>query len=472
MKKADCQRIIIGGGPAGISAAITFAENGIKSVIIDENADVGGVIYRQATRKIDSYPFANDITYRRGCTLINKFMQHQDLIEFKANTQVVGTMDDSHKIIVCDKQDIYEMYAEHFIVATGCYERVQPFPGWNLPGVMGLGGVQLQIKRGFVKPGKSVVLVGTGPLLLVAAKQLHAAGVPVKAVFEAGRLSDLIKNTFSLLHNIPLLTQGLMYHLYLKMHHIPFKYGWGIVEARGDETVHSVVVAPYDKQWRPNREKTITLETDCLGINYGFACRSHLTQMMGCQHLYHKNSGGYQPKKDDWMRTSKIGVYVAGDSAGFNGAEVAELEGKIAALGSMLDNKELTSKDAKQLVKPINKKLSHLLRFRVALEKFSALKPGLLDLPTDDTLICRCENITYGRIKQAMTKGIKTETSLKMSTRLGMGDCQGKICGPFSSEFVSNNAHYPLSKVGVIRPRFPLFPVPFSRFKHQKNEKK
>lgn len=463
--------VIIGAGPAGINAAITLAEHGINSIVLDENIAPGGAIFRQPSKntRLGHSPVLDKKTRDRANTMLAKLHQYQDKITVYERTQVLGELGKNHSIMVLNNNKVAELRYRALIVCTGCYERSQPFPGWTLPGVMSVGGMQLQVKSNLVRPGHRVVLTGTGPLLLVAAKQLHEAGMTVVGVYEAGKKSELYSELPALLADIPLLFDGLKYLNYLKKNNIPVYYGWGIVEARGINEVSKVVVAPYDKQWRPKRNKHQILDADSLAVNYGFTSRTQLTQQLGCKHSYHHSRGGIKAEIDEWHHTSRKEIYTAGDANGIYGSYVAEVEGKIAAYSYLRDNGNIDQTQAEQVCTPLRNQLKRLLKFQHGFSQLSTPKEGLLTLPDQETVICRCEHVTLEKIDQAIAQGIVDITKLKMATRAGMGDCQGKNCADFCRDYLSQKTQLDHYEVGKLNPRFPLAPVTFGAFLGEEN---
>jgi len=449
---------IIGAGPAGLSAAIQLAKYGVHSTIIDENQAIGGAIYRQPASQNGNAHKADE----KFKSLKSNINRYRDFISFRFNSEVVGAFESAQELAVLENGLLSQLKIDQLIISTGCFERGQPFPGWTLPGVMAVGGAQLQIKSGLVKPGKSIVLVGTGPLLLLAAVQFHKAGVDVRGVFEAGRRRELLKEIPLLLSKLSLLAKGFEYLGYLKKAKIPVKFGWGIVEASGDEVVTHVKVAPFDKNWHPQLARSNTIETDCLAVEYGFVARSELTQLIGCNHQYSESSGGLIPIVDHWQRSSKKGVYIAGDSAGVFGAETAAEQGIISAIGCLIDLKLISETEAEKISKSSKKKIARLTDFRHAFDQFSELKTGLLELPNADTIICRCENVRLETVQSAIDEGVTDMVTLKMTTRIGMGDCQGRMCGSYCRDLLKNKTGRESEEIGFLKPRFPLSPIPFS----------
>ncbi|WP_282130374.1 NAD(P)/FAD-dependent oxidoreductase [Pseudoalteromonas aliena] len=458
MSNSSYPVVIVGGGPAGTAAAAQLGKFGIKSEIIEEASKIGGVIYRGPLRNTLSLPHLDDNLKRAMSALQTRYESQHANIKLKLDTRVLGP--EANSKLLLNKDDALDIIAyQELILATGCHERSIPFGGWELPGVMLMGGVQLQIKSGLVKPGSRMALVGTGPLLPLVACQLHKSGVEVVGVYEASQFSKLAKEAVALLNKPKLTLSGLSMMGYLKKQNIPFHYGWGVVKAKGKQKLNQLIVAPYNEQWQAGTHKSKTIDVDSIGVGYGFVARSQLAMLLGVEHSY-SNVSGNVPELDKWQHSNINNVYVAGDSSGLLGADAAICEGQIAAIRIAQNRGKLTAEQATQLASKIIKKLDRIKRFRYGFDRFSTRQVGLMDLAEVDTIVCRCEQTTRGQIDIAIAQGVKDITSLKMRTRIGMGDCQGKTCSSYAIDRL-HQAGY-TENVGVIKPRFPLDPIPFA----------
>ena len=450
--------VIVGAGPAGMNAAFLLAQHGVKSTVIDENPGIGGVVYRVPAYGLNSKELPKKIKQENEW-IRRTYEQYSEHIHLVLQTRVLGPMKSEGQLALYNTRNrVFPYEFRNLILSTGCYERSVPFPGWTLPGVMTVGGAQLQVKQGRVRPGKKIVLVGSGPLLLVAAKQLHMAGVEVLGVYESGRLTHLAKHSLSLLRNIALLKEGLSHIRYLKQAKIPIKTGWGVIEATGNDELNGVLVAPYDKDWRPVRGEAEFVKTDCLGVGYGFVSRIQLPQLLGVT-LHDTEHSGLQPVIDNMMRTSKKNVFVAGDNVGIYGAQVAALQGKLSAISCLMDLERISQGEAEKLAFPIRKKINACKSFQHALKEFSKPRDGLLELPRSDTVICRCENVTLDQIDRSVKQEIQDIVTLKMTTRISMGDCQGKVCSCYCYDYLKKKVGK--KDVGFLRARFPLSLISF-----------
>jgi len=256
--------------------------------------------------------------------------------------------------------------------------------------------------------------------------------------------------------------EGLDHLRYCKQNKIPLHLGYGVVAARGRGRVEELEVAPYTEQWQPVRERSISLKVDCAAVSYGFIPRTQIAQMLQCAHGYNRQAGGYRPVTDEWQRTSVGHVYAAGDNTGVHGSPVAMLEGRLAALACLADMRVLTGGRAKEEAEPLLRRAARIRSFHRAFEYFSHDKPGMLGLLDDDCVVCRCEGVTKADLDRALEAGTLDINSLKLRTRIGMGECQGKMCSPFCSEYLMFKQNSSPDAVGMLNPRFPLAPVPMA----------
>lgn len=450
--------LIVGAGPAGVSAAVTLAKQGLTPTLIDEASRIGGVIYRGPFRDSIKLDHLDDKLQASMIKLRQDFACYQDKIELRLNTKALGP-DGDRALFIQSEGKMSSLAFDQLILATGCQERSIPFPGWELPGVMLLGGMQLQLKCGLVRPGTQAVVVGSGPLLPLVGCQLHKAEVEVQGIFEAASFSEFASITPALLNKPSLALQGMGMLSYLKQQKIPFQYGWGIVEARGDQQLEEVVVAPYNHKWQADLSRKKTIKADCMAVGYGFMSRNQLAQLMQLEHSYCDVSG-IKPKTNQWQQTSNPDIYVAGDSVGIHGALAAHEEGHLAALHVLSQHQLITAEALASQAEVSRKRLHKLYAFRKGFEKVMGQRGGLLELADADTTVCRCENVKRTDIDQALSQGVKDIVTLKMRTRISMGDCQGKTCSSYCYDRIKRD----LGQVdtGKLRPRFPLDLIPFN----------
>jgi len=246
--------VIIGGGPAGMAAAIEAARAGLAPLLIDEAPRLGGQVYRQPPeefRIVEARALGKD--WARGERLRAEFEAVADRIEVHSGMSALGIWG-GREILMASDEGSSMITAEQLILATGAHERPVPFPGWTLPGVMTAGGVQTLIKTMRVRPGRRALVAGTGPLLLVVANQLHEAGVEVAAVLEAGRLSWSPRAIPGIWGEWSLLKDAWDYWRGLRRAGIPLLFNHTIFEAHGWDRVTGASFGAVDpKDWRPLR---------------------------------------------------------------------------------------------------------------------------------------------------------------------------------------------------------------------------
>lgn len=453
--------VIVGGGSAGMAAAIELAGEGVGCVLIDEASRPGGVVYRGPLRAGVDLGYLGARYSKALKALHAQFAACAEHVDLRLNSRVVGG--DEHSLMVLDEHERLQPVAyEQVVLAAGCHERNVPFPGWTLPGVILLGGLQLQIKSNVVKPLGSTLIAGTGPLLPLVACQLHAAGAKVAGVYEACAFHRIARESLALMNKPQLFLDGLSMLAYLKLHGIPMHYGWGVVEARGEGELSEVSVAPYDQAWKADLSRVQRESVQTLAVGYGFIPRTQLSQQLGLAHGF--SADGYlRAECNVWQQSSLPHIHLAGDMAGIRGGEAAMLTGRLAAVSILQQRGVLDAAQAIERRERYLGQLAGIKRFRSGVERYTARGPAQIELPQADTVICRCEQVTREAIDLALEQGVQDMAGLKMRTRVSMGDCQGRMCVGYCSDRL--RAATGRADVGWLWPRFPVDPVPFSAFK-------
>ena len=462
MKEADLA--IVGAGPGGLASAIEAARAGVRVMLLDENPAPGGQIYRQRHDSIEvlgSRSLGPDL--KRGQKLLAEFDTIQSKVDYIENALVWGIFDDNTLAFVRNGTS-HPIRFKKLILSIGAYDRPVPFPGWTLPGVLAAGGAQVLVKGQRVLPGEKILLAGTGPLLLALAYQIIRAGGHVMAILEAGRMQGWRDLGLGLLGQRTLLLDAMRYLWTIRKAGVPLLRKHMILEARGNGQVEEALIAEVDENWRPKpgKERVFSADTVCLG--YGFIPSTELTRLAGCSHRYEPLLGGWISERDLLMETSIRGVYAVGDSAGIAGSLAAVEQGRIAGISAARSLGYLSPHEAGRRIGPPRKRLNRLRRLRRALDRISMPRPGLYELAMDDTIVCRCEEITLREIKEAVAEGPTEMSEIKRITRMGMGLCQGRICGPASQEIIARLTGLPPSSIGHLNPRPPVKPVPLSAF--------
>lgn len=452
--------VVIGGGPAGIAAAIEAARAGLTAMLLDEAPRLGGQIYRQPPQDFRVQdPSRLGKEFVSGERLRAEFGKMADRVAARCDTSVLAIS--ANREVLCARDGRSGVFgAEQLIIATGAYERPMPFPGWTLPGVMAAGGVQMLIKTMQVRPARRALVAGTGPLIFGAARRLHEAGVEVAAVLEAGS---------SVWPNEALLKAWGEWHFVqdawenaqsVRRARIPVLLNHTVSEAHGRQEVEAASFGAVDsRDWRPLKATVQTEAVDLVCVGFGFVPNSEFSVLAGCRQQYVDELGGWVPARDAMMRTTVPGIFAAGDGAGIAGAAAAVEEGRVAGITAAEEAGTITASEAaRRRAAPLDR-LRSLARAREALKEASRIRPGLLDLATPQTLVCRCEEVCLGEVRAALDAGARDLQAVKLLTRLGMGPCQGRNCAPAMGPYVCRATGRTPEQVGRINPRPPVKPV-------------
>lgn len=451
--------LVIGGGPAGMAAAIEAARAGLACTLLDEGPRLGGQIYRQPPygfRVDDARALGRD--YARGEALLSEFAAVGERIQVRPSTGVVGIW--GRDVAWVTGETSGTMTTERMVIATGAYDRPVPFPGWTLPGVLTAGGAQGLVKTMHVRPGRRALVVGTGPLLLVVANQLQKSGIEVLAVLEAGRPSWTARAFAKVWRETRLLKDAWDYWRGMRRAGISLRFNHTVFEAHGEREVEAITYGPVDPEtWSPNRDRAEKVDADLLVVGFGFVPNTELTELAGCRHEYVHDVGGWVPVRTTSMETTEPGIFAAGDGAGVAGALVAVEEGRIAGVTAAEQAGLLGSVEADRRRAPSIERLQSLSRVRKVLDDISRIRPGLTELATRETLACRCEEVSIAEVGAAVEQGARDLQAVKLLTRLGMGPCQGRNCGPSMALHLAHTAGCNPRDTGRINPRPPVKPV-------------
>jgi hydrogen cyanide synthase HcnB len=318
-----------------------------------------------------------------------------------------------------------------------------------------------------VKPLGSTLIAGTGPLLPLVACQLHAAGAKVAGVYEACAFNRIAKESLALLNKPQLFLDGLSMLAYMKLNGIAMHYGWGVVSASGEGELREVSLAPYGQDWKADMSRVRREPVDTLAVGYGFIPRTQLSQQLGLAHGF-SDDGYLRATCNVWQQSSLAHIHLAGDMGGIRGGEAAMLTGRIAAVSILQQRGVLDAAQAHARREQYLGKQAAIKRFRAGVERYTQRGAAQIELPQADTVICRCEHVTRSDIDLALEQGVQDMASLKMRTRVSMGDCQGRMCVGYCSDRL--RASTGRADVGWLRPRFPIDPIPFSAFQHLATE--
>jgi NADPH-dependent 2,4-dienoyl-CoA reductase/sulfur reductase-like enzyme len=257
--------------------------------------------------------------------------------------------------------------------------------------------------------------------------------------------------------------EGLEYWLKLKKAGAPYHHHQVPVRALGNGELEAVVVAEVDAEWRIIAGTERTLKADTLCLSYGFLPANQLPRLAGCRIGYDAESGGWVTQHDENQEASVAGVYVAGEVGGIGGADVAEEEGRIAAIGALRALGKVKADGSQRKAEEKSRaRLAEARKFAQVTRDMMRLKPALFDLITDETIVCRCEEVCAKEVKAAIADGDPTLRGVKIRTRAGMGQCQGRMCGYLVSRLIAKQTGALLEQIEPDTPRPPVKPVPLS----------
>lgn len=405
--RVEADVLVIGGGPAGLAASACAAESGKRVVLVDDNPSLGGQIWRGAKASAgDSGDSAlwRDRVRHAGVTVLT-------------GTRVVSQL--APHVLLAERDGTgngtaVQLRFQQLVLALGGRERFVPFEGWTLPNVMGVGGLQALVKGGMPIRDRSVVIAGTGPLLLAVAASLRHAGARVLLIAEQAPLRRLATFSTELLRVPAKLRQAIS--LQASLYGIPYLTGCYPLAAHGadgGQRLHSVTLRQGSRTW--------DLRCDYLATGFHLVPNTELAAMLGCSLV----DGVVQV--DAEQRTSQPTILCAGEATGIGGVELSLIEGQIAGYAASGQ----LQRDSQRAAALQSARL-RWQRFASALNACFALRPELGELAGPTTIVCRCEDVRLGQLDGI--DGIEGWRAAKLHTRCGMGPCQGRICGPILAQ--------------------------------------
>jgi len=435
--------LVVGAGPAGLAAVTRAASHGARVALVDAGPAPGGQYWRQP----DSSRAAGDESVDCGATGLgpeslghfhHDLAAYRELVELLHRQRQEGRIDyrPRHHVWAIDRDDDrFRVHAvDHgseqersvtltgarLILATGAYDRQVPFPGWDLPGVVTAGGAQALLKGHGVRVGRRVVVAGTGPFLLPVAAGLATAGATVAGVHEAASPRAWLRHAAPVGRNLTKLGEGFGYARTLARHRVSVRSRSVLVAAHGAERLESVTVARSDGRGGtvPGSEQRVAC--DALAVGWGFTPQLELPLALRCAHRVDVD-GSVVCVTDDDQQTTVAGVYVAGETCGVGGAALALVEGVIAGAAAA---------GVPVVAAKVRRRRNALRSFATAMHRAHPVPSGWPSRLDADTVVCRCEEVTAGRLHDAVDElGVTDARSAKLLTRTGMGWCQGRVCG-------------------------------------------
>jgi NADPH-dependent 2,4-dienoyl-CoA reductase/sulfur reductase-like enzyme len=441
--------VIVGAGPAGIRAMQTLVAYGLRPCLIDESLRGGGQIYRRQPANFKRsakalYGFEASKAQAVHATLDRLHAQidyRPETLVWNAENQTLDTL--------CNGVATQVPYRQ-LIVATGATDRILPVHGWTLPGVYSLGAAQIALKFQGCAIGQRVVFAGSGPLLYLVAYQYAKAGAKVVAVLDSSPLSAQTRALPALLGQPATLAKGMYYRAWLTAHGIPVHQGVQLHEIEGERRVSGVA-------WQHDGQ-TVRLSCDAVAFAHALRSETQLADLLGCEFNWSALNRAWLPARDVAGRSSVKGVYLAGDGAGIMGADAAELAGELAAL-TLLGDIGYTIDHARCV--QVQRRLASIQRFRLGLEAAFPFPQDWAAHAPDSLTVCRCEEVTAGDIRKTVEEGHWEVNRVKAMCRVGMGRCQGRMCGLAAAEIIAQSSGRDIASVGRLRGQAPVKPLPF-----------
>lgn len=444
---------IVGGGPAGISAALAAAGRGVSVVLIDERAKAGGQYFKplvaaQGDADLDAQHRAGRALRDRLAACDTRHLTGTTVWHARAEGAgfELGLFDGAHASV---------LHAHALILATGAYERPPMVPGWTLPGVMTVGAAQTLIRSHKTAPGKRIVIAGHGPLGLQLAAELCRMGTPPVAVLERARptRAAMLSPVLAATRAAPrLVALGLSYRARLLRAGVPVLEGWEVRACHPDTTGRVARLTAACIATGERRD----FAADVVCVGEGFVPQVELARALGCATTRDPATGFLRPDRDETGATTLPGLWVAGDGGGMGGAQVALAQGTLAGAAAVghLGKSAPDTTEARTA-------LDRARAFQSALWRTYAAQPRS-GPPLDAAMLCRCESVTFGQARAAIAQGAGDLGALKRLTRLGMGRCQGRYC--------SGPAALLTGTPTLFAPQTPARPVPAAAIALEKPE--
>ncbi len=433
---------VVGAGPAGVRAVERLVRAGLRPMWFEEGPASGGRIYqRPPTGFSRDHRALYGFEARRARALHDVADRLRFACDWRPETLVWNIRRTEPVLDTLTRgTDRRSETFDAVLLCTGAMDRVIPVPGWTLPGVTTMGGAQVALKTQGVAIGSRVAFVGTGPLLWLVAFQYAKAGAEVAAVVDTTPFATKLRP--GLLWNLATFLKGLYYVGWLRARGVPVFEGAMPRAIEGDGAVRALRIEGH------------TIACDAVAMGWGLKPEAQLADLAGLPFRFDAVQHNWVPGQDAAGRTARPGVYLAGDGGGIAGAEVAELAGARAALALLADHGVFVDPLETSV---LDRQLWRQAQFRGALEAAFPFPAHLAAEMEDATILCRCESITAGALRAAAAPEMNRG---KAFTRIGMGRCQGRVCGPAAAEVLAASLGCAVQDVGRLRGQAPVKPIP------------
>lgn len=446
--------IVLGAGPAGIAAATRLSAGGARVMLVDENAALGGQIWRgvetASARRIDL--LGPDYQYGR---------QRIAALRAGETTLALNTalwrLETDGTVWLKTPGGLTRHHSPHIVLATGAMERPVPLPGWTLPGVATIGGLQILLKKNGVLPTGSLVLAGAGPLFYLYALQCIKAGKRDIVLLDTSRQSSWLKAAKAFPRaltgaGIRYLLKGVGLLSTLRFHRVPFYSG--VRDIAIEQDPQSGGLALHCRIGRKSR----TFAARQIGLHEGVIPEQHVARSLGCEFVWDEIACSFKPRRGAALESTVTGVFIAGDAGGIGGYRVAEAEGRIAAVAILHRLNNLAEAPMRREQRAAQRLRRSHLTSRPLLDLLYAPAPEIL-APQNAALACRCEEVSCAAVRDAIRLGAAGPNQLKAFLRTGMGPCQGRLCATTIAHLFAAERGIPLDEAGFYHIRNPLTPI-------------
>jgi thioredoxin reductase/bacterioferritin-associated ferredoxin len=450
MNSSEYDIIIIGAGPAGISAATLASQYRASVLVLDENYAPGGQIYRAIEKnQKKAYEWLGQ-SYQDGLPLVEAFRKSR--VDYQPSAKV-WHLSNTKTVHYCVNGRTHSVKGRQILIATGAQERPFPILGWTLNGVMSAGAAQILLKESGVIC-ENAVFVGTGPLLYLIAHQYISAGIPITAIIDTTPRSNYfrgIKYGFRALRSIKIIFQGWRWKREILKSGTLYISNISGVRINGSDSVESIEYCQKGK-WE-------NLTCKHVFLHQGVTPEINTSLSAGCNKSWNERQACWTIDVNQYGQSSVNGISIAGDASSIAGGVAAAHRGSLAALNMLCNIGIISSRDKEVLSKPFKKKLRAEMIAKAFIE--TLFKPhSRYRVPQDSgTIICRCEGVTLAQIKESIDLGCKGPSQLKSFTRCGMGPCQGRLCGLSVTEILVKELEVGAKQVGYYNIRPPIKPI-------------